>query len=76
MVNPPWWLRQAAVQCTPEVGVLNRNIAGSAILVSYGNGPPGYIGWAYVAWQAGTKSANLAQPCLEHRLQVYTLVKL
>ncbi len=28
----------------PEVGVLNRNIAGSVELASYGNGPPGYIG--------------------------------
>jgi hypothetical protein len=26
-----------------EVGVLNRNIAGSARLVSYGTDPPGYI---------------------------------
>jgi hypothetical protein len=48
--------------------VLNRNIAGSARLVSYGTGPPGYIGWDYEAWRAGTKSANLAQPCLKLRL--------
>jgi len=46
-----------------EVGVLIRNIAGSARFVSYGTGPSGYIG--YVAWRAGTKSANLAQPCLK-----------
>ncbi len=50
------------------VYVLNRNIAGSARLVSKGTGPPGYIGWAYVAWRAGTKSANLAQPFLKLRL--------
>jgi hypothetical protein len=48
----------------PELGVLNRNIAGSARLVSYGTYPPGYIGWAYVAWRTSTKPANLAQPCL------------
>jgi hypothetical protein len=54
----------------PEVGVLNRNIAGSARLVSYGTGP-GYIGWDYVAWRAGTKSANLAQPCLKLWLLLY-----
>ncbi len=61
-----------------EVGVLNRNIAGSTRLVSYGTGPPGYIGWAYLAWQptyvawrAGTKTANLAQPCLKLRLRIY-----
>jgi hypothetical protein len=55
----------------PEVGVLNRNVAGSARLVSYGTGPPGYIGWAYVAWwAAGKKSANLAQPCLKLSLQI------
>ncbi len=46
-----------------EVGVLNRNIAGSARLVSSGTCP------AYVAWRAGTKSANLAQPCLKLLLQ-------
>jgi hypothetical protein len=27
------------------------------------------LGWAYVAWRADTKSANLAQPCLKLRLQ-------
>jgi hypothetical protein len=32
----------------PEGGVLNRNVAGSARLVSYGAGP----GWAYVARRA------------------------
>jgi hypothetical protein len=51
-----------------EVVVLNRNIAGLARLVSYGTGPPGYIGWVYVAWRAGTQSANLAQPRLKLRL--------
>ncbi len=52
------------------MGVLNRNIAGSARLVSYGTGTPGYIGWAYVAWRAGTKSANLAQSCLKLRFSI------
>ncbi len=47
------------------MGVLNRNIAGSARLVRFITGPPGYIGWAYVAWRAGTKSANFAHPCLK-----------
>jgi hypothetical protein len=37
--------------------------------IRYRTGPPGYIGWAYVAWRAGKKSANLAQPCLKRRLQ-------
>jgi hypothetical protein len=32
---------------------------------------PGYIGWDYVAWRAGTKSANLDQSCLKLRLRVY-----
>ncbi len=31
--------------------------------------------WAYVAWRAGTKSANLAQPCLKLRLLVSSIVK-
>jgi hypothetical protein len=35
----------------------------------YRTGSPGNIGWAYVAWRAGTKSVNLAQPCLKRRLQ-------
>ncbi len=57
------------------MGVLNRNIAGLARLDSFGTGPPGYIGWAYVAWRAGTKSTNLAQPCLKLRLQHSALVQ-
>jgi hypothetical protein len=44
-------------------GSLNRNIAGSARLVSYGTGPPGYIRLGRY------QSANLAQPCLKLRLQ-------
>ncbi len=48
------------------MGVLNRNVAGSARLVSYVTGPPGYIAWR----AAGTKSGNLAQPCLKLSLQI------
>jgi hypothetical protein len=61
-------LQQENERGETEVGVLNRNIASSARLFSYGTGPPGYIGWAYVAWQAGTNSAYLAQPCLNLQL--------
>jgi hypothetical protein len=59
MITNGWTSRDAST----EVGVLNRNIAGSARLASQGTGPPGYI-----AWRAGTKSADLAQPCLKLRL--------
>ncbi len=62
--------KKGLMYCFETKYMFHRNIAGSARLVSYGTGQPDYIGWAYVAWRAGTRSANLAQPCLKLRLLI------
>jgi hypothetical protein len=56
--------------------IIYRKYSRLSEVISYGTGPPGYIDWAYVAWRAGTKSANLAQTCLKLRLLVRIFLKL